>query len=144
MKIAVTARGPGPDFSVDENFGRCYWLMLIDSENGAYDALDNRDIRNVSKGAGEKLSEWLQELNVKVVITGKIGPKAKRRLDKHQIKAFHGATGSVAEAFDQWQDGRLNLAEEANCEGSPFCLVSNEHVGQVRNENIKLRLVETH
>ena len=143
MKIAVTARGPGLEFSVDENFGRCYWLMLIDSESGEHDALDNREIRNVSKGAGEKLSEWLQDLNVKVVITGKIGPKAKRRLDQHEIEAFHGATGSVAEAFDHWQDGRLPLAEEASCDGSPFCLVRNEHVSQLRNENIKLRLVET-
>lgn len=142
MKVAITARGPGLEFPIDESFGRCYWLMIFDTANGDFDALDNSEIRNMLQGAGERVSHWLRELNVEVVITGKVGPKAMRQLTEDHIAVFHGASGTVLEALSDWKNGRLSPAVVATCEGSPFCLVSRKHASGWENQRIALRLVK--
>ena len=59
------------EFGVDESYGRAYWIMIVDTVTGDIDALDNSEIRNVLQGAGEKVSYWLADLDIDVVITGK-------------------------------------------------------------------------
>jgi len=142
MKIAVTSRGPGLEFPVDESFGRAYWIMILDTESGEMDALDNSEIRNVLQGAGEKVSQWLGDLGVETVITGKAGPKAMRQLQEHKITIFDGANGTVAEAIADWKNGRLNQATAATCEGSPFCLVSRSYNPAWASHKVELRLVK--
>ncbi|PLY03763.1 MAG: dinitrogenase iron-molybdenum cofactor biosynthesis protein [Desulfuromonas sp.] len=143
MRVAITARGPGLDFPIDESYGRAYWIMIIDTESGDIDALDNSEIRNVLQSAGEKVSYWLADLDIDVVVTGKVGPKALRQLQEHKISVYHGATGLVVEALNDWKNGRLELADVARCEGSPFCLVSRNHAASWTEQKVELRLVKS-
>jgi len=143
MRVAITARGPGLEFGIDESYGRAYWIMIIDTETGDIDALDNSEIRNVLQGAGEKVSHWLADLDIDVVVTGKVGPKALRQLLDYKIDIYHGACGSVAEALSDWKNGRLESAGVANCEGSPFCLVSRNHAAGWTEHKVELRLVKS-
>ena len=143
MKLAITAKGPGPDYPIDESFGRAYWIMIFDTENGDFEALDNSELRNVLQGAGEKVSRWLAELDVDVVITGKTGPKALRELSERKIAIYHGACGSVMDGICDWRAGNLSPAIVANCEGSPFCLVSRSHVPERMQHKVELRLVKS-
>jgi len=142
MKVAITSRGPGPEFPVDESFGRSYWIMIFDTSHGDYDALDNSEFRNMLQGAGERVSHWLSDLHVNVVITGKAGPKALRQLSEDNIVVYHGATGTVIEALNDWKNGRLSPATVATCEGSPFCLVSRKQTAGWESQRIALRLVK--
>jgi len=143
MRVAITARGPNLDCSIDESFGRAYWIMIIDTQSGEIDALDNSEIRNVLQGAGEKVGHWLRELEVGVVITGKVGPKALRQLKDLKIKVFHGAAGTVAEALGDWKNDRLSPAEIARCEGSPFCLINRNYSAGSMEQKVELRLVKS-
>lgn len=143
MRVAVTARGPGMEYALDESFGRAYWIMIIDTENGEIDALDNSEIRNVLQGAGEKVSNWLADMSIDVVLTGKVGPKGLRQLQELGIKVYHGAAGTVAEALSDWRNGRLSPADVAMCEGSPFCLVSRNHSAGHMENKVELRLVKS-
>lgn len=143
MRVAITARGPGLEFGVDESYGRAYWIMIVDTATGDIDALDNSEIRNVLQGAGEKVGHWLADLDIDVVLTGKIGPKALRQLQENNIHIYHGACGSVAEALSDWKNGRLEPAGVAKCEGSPFCLVSRDHAAGWIKQKVELRLVKS-
>ncbi len=122
MKLAITARGPGPEFEIDESFGRAYWILVVDLATGKWQAIDNRQTRQVTENAGLLTSRKLVEAKVSLLLTGETGPKAFRALEAAGIEVFHGASGTVFEAVKIWQEGMLARAEAANTLGSPDCL----------------------
>ena len=106
MKIAVTARGSGPDSPVDERFGRAYWILVYDDASGSWEALDKAAQAVAGRGAG-------------AVLTGVTGPKAYRALHAAGIAVYHGATGTAASALEQWREGRLARAGLQDAAGRP-------------------------
>lgn len=126
MRVAITAREPSPDSDVDERLGRAYWLLIHDLGLGTWESLDNSGNRNVLHGAGFRTAQALIELGVTHLLTGETGPKAFRTLHAAGITVFHGAAGTVREAFDAWQEGRLRRAAAANEIGSPYCLMGEQ------------------
>lgn len=128
MKLAVTARGPTPDSPVDERLGRAYWLLIHDLEEGVWQAVDNAVNRNALCGAGKATAQGLIEQKVQLLITGETGPKAFRILNLAGISVFHHAFGTVREAVEAWQEGRLKQANAANEIGSPYCLMGDRRV----------------
>lgn len=144
MKVAITARGPGPEYQVDESFGRAYWMVLHDLATGSWESIDNQEIRNVSHGAGEKASRMLHECGVRCLLTGETGPRAFRTLSSLGIEVYHGAAGSVAEALNTWREGGLTKGESANSKGSPFCLVSRPEEWVQGRPRVELSLIKTY
>lgn len=119
MKIAVTARGSGPDSPVDERFGRAYWILVYDDASGSWEALDNADARNAVQGAGIKAAQAVAGRGAGAVLTGVTGPKAYRALHAAGIAVYHGATGTAASALEQWREGRLARAGLQDAAGRP-------------------------
>ena len=132
MKVAVTARGPGPEFEVDESFGRSYWFLICDLETGSWEAIDNAATRNALEDAGLQASLLLADLGIDCVVTGQTGPKAFRSLSSAGIQIYHGAIGTVGESLRAWQSGKLEKATAARCSGSPYCLVAKSSPVQAR------------
>ena len=56
-------------------------------------------------------------LDVEGVITGHVGPKAFAALQAGGVKVYTGASGTVAEAVEQFKAGKLRATESANVEG---------------------------
>ena len=54
MKIAITAKGIRLDSEVDPRFGRAPYILIVDTETLAFEAVDNSENVNAFKGAGIK------------------------------------------------------------------------------------------
>ena len=106
MKIAVSAAGPSLDSQVDPRFGRCQYLLIVDSESLDFEAVENRAVM-APGGAGIQAAELMVSMGVDAVITGDCGPNAYQVLSAAGIAVFVGASGSVRQAIDAYTRGDL-------------------------------------
>lgn len=118
MKVAVTSQGQTMDSMVDARFGRAQWFILVDTESGEHEAMDNKQNLNAAQGAGIQAGQNVVELGAEAVITGNVGPKAFRVLQTAGIKIYLcGSTTTAAEAVEQLKAGDLKEVDQANVEG---------------------------
>lgn len=117
MKIAITSGGETLDSKVDPRFGRAAKFILLDTETGTFQAVDNTQNLNAAQGAGIQAAATVSRLGAEVVVTGHCGPKAFRTLQAAGIKVAAGAQGTVAEAVEAFKAGRLKSADSADVEG---------------------------
>jgi predicted Fe-Mo cluster-binding NifX family protein len=116
MKIAVTAQGRELSSPVDPRFGRARFFVVVDSETDELTATDNARNLDAAQGAGIQAGKNVVDLGVTVVITGNVGPKAFVTLQAGGVDVYTGATGTVAEAMEQFRKGELRHAEGASVE----------------------------
>ena len=117
MKIAITAQGEQMQSPVDPRFGRAKWFVVIDTETGAFEVVDNKKNFNAAQGAGIQAGRNVAELGAEAVVTGNMGPKAFATLKAAGISVYVGAEGTVQEALDRFKAGALESAQGANVEG---------------------------
>jgi predicted Fe-Mo cluster-binding NifX family protein len=106
MKIAVSATAPHLDADLDPRFGRCQYLLVVDSESMEFEALENPAVM-APGGAGMQAAELVANKGVDAVITGNCGPNAYQVLSAAGIDVFVGASGSVREAVEAYRRGDL-------------------------------------
>jgi predicted Fe-Mo cluster-binding NifX family protein len=85
MKTIITSSENKLSAAFDKRFGRAAWFCIYDELSGAIEFVENLNL-NASNGAGTKAAEKAVELNVKKIISGDFGPKAKDLLDKFEIQ----------------------------------------------------------
>ncbi|MCW3806714.1 NifB/NifX family molybdenum-iron cluster-binding protein [Plebeiibacterium marinum] len=85
MKTIITSSGNITTAVFDKRFGRAAWFCIYDEQTGEAEFIENVNL-NASNGAGTKAAEKAIELNVKKIISGDFGPKAKELLDKFEIQ----------------------------------------------------------
>lgn len=117
MKIAVTAQGRELNSPVDPRFGRAKFFMVVDTETGEFSVTDNAQNLNAAQGAGIQAGSNVVKLGVEAVITGHVGPKAFTTLQAGSVKIYTGASGTVADAIEQFKAGTLKLSSNADVEG---------------------------
>jgi predicted Fe-Mo cluster-binding NifX family protein len=117
MKLAVTSQGPQLTSAVDARFGRAGWFVVVDTETGQASAVDNSVNLNAAQGAGIQAGKKVVELGVEAVVTGHVGPKAFATLQAGGVAIYTGATGTVAQAVEQFKAGTLKRAASADVEG---------------------------
>jgi predicted Fe-Mo cluster-binding NifX family protein len=118
MKFAVTSQGVELNSPIDPRFGRAKYFLVMDTETDETRAVDNTMNLNAAQGAGIQAGRKVIELGVEAVITGHVGPKAFATLQAGGVSVFT-ATGTVANAIEQFEAGGLNLAHSATNEGHP-------------------------
>jgi len=107
MKVAVSAAGPSLDSDVDPRFGRCQYLLIVDSESLDFEAVENRAVM-APGGAGIQAAELMVSMGVDAVITGDCGPNAYQVLSAAGIAVFVGASGNIRQAIDAHRRGDLS------------------------------------
>jgi predicted Fe-Mo cluster-binding NifX family protein len=117
MKLAVTSQGDKLESPLDPRFGRARYLIVVDTETGAFSAADNTVNLNAAQGAGIQAGKRVAELGVEGLITGHVGPKAFSTLQAAGVKIYPGAAGTVADAVEQFKTGRLRAAASADVQG---------------------------
>jgi predicted Fe-Mo cluster-binding NifX family protein len=117
MKLAVTSQGDNLQSSLDPRFGRARHFVIVDTETGAFSVVDNTVSLNAAQGAGIQAAKRVAELGVEGVITGHVGPKAFSTLQAAGVKIHVGASGTVADAIEQFKTGKLAAAASADVEG---------------------------
>ena len=117
MKVAVTSLGETIDSPVDQRFGRARYFILYDTETEEWSAHDNKQNLEAAQGAGIQAGRKVADLGAEAVITGHCGPKAFMTLNAGNIEVYPNATGTVREAIEAFQSGKLKKAEDADVEG---------------------------
>ena len=116
MKIAITAQGEQMQSPVDPRFGRAKWFIVVDTDTGSFEAMDNKKNFDAAQGAGIQAGRNAAELGVEAVVTGNVGPKAFTTLNAAGIRVYTGAEGTVQDALDKFKTGALESAQGANVE----------------------------
>ena len=116
MKIAITARGIRLDSEVDPRFGRAPYILIVDTETLAFEAVDNSDNVNAFKGAGIQAASMVSERGAQVLMTGYCGPKAFQVLVAADIRVASDVSGTVREAVAAHRKGLLPYTDSANAE----------------------------
>ncbi len=117
MKIAITAQGNSIDSEVDPRFGRAKSFIIFDTETRESYSVDNNQNLQAMQGAGIQSAKTVIDNGVKALITGNVGPKAFTALNSAGIDIYIGAKGSVEKAIEDYINGDLEKAGNANVEG---------------------------
>lgn len=108
MKMCITAAGGSLESTVDPRFGRCQYFIIVDSDTMEFEATENPSI-SATGGAGIQAAQSIANKGIEVLITGGIGPNAFPILDASGIKVVSVAGGSVADAIEQYKNGKLQV-----------------------------------
>lgn len=107
MKICFTAKGTTLDAQTEERFGRAPYFILVDSENGSFETIQN-PFADGGGGVGPKAAQVLIANNVKALVSGQVGGNAQEVLAAAGIAMYtYRAAGSVRDAFDQFTKNTL-------------------------------------
>lgn len=117
MRVAVTAREASVDSPIDQRFGRARYLIVVDTETLDTEVYDNEVNLNAAQGAGIQSAQNVAQLNVEAVLTGHVGPNAFRTLSAAGVKVYTGSRGTVAQAVEALNAGKLNPLDSADVEG---------------------------
>ena len=117
MKIAVTSTGKDLDAPMDPRFGRAAYILIVDSDTLAFEALDNGENVNAFKGAGIQAATMISDKHADVLLTGFCGPNAFKTLEAAQVKVAGDVSGTVREAVAAFVDGNVKLVSEPNADG---------------------------
>ncbi|MBN2247926.1 MAG: NifB/NifX family molybdenum-iron cluster-binding protein [Coriobacteriia bacterium] len=113
MKVAVSALGPTLEDRVDSHFGRALYLLVVDSETGEFEAIDNNANKNAMGGAGIGAAELVSDRRAAAVVTGHLGPNAFKALGTAGIPGYSGIGRTVREAVAAVVAGELEQLTEA-------------------------------
>ena len=117
MRIAITSTGRGLDSDLDPRFGRTEYFIIVDPETMDFDVVENSQNLDLPQGAGIQAGKTIADHKVDVLITGHCGPKAFRVLQAGGVKIMTGASGKVADVIEQFKNGELEAATEADVDG---------------------------
>lgn len=96
MKIAFpTDKDKGMESPVYGHFGSASAFIIVDSDSGAYQTVNNGDKDHIH-GQCQPLAA-LGGTDVNAVVVGGIGAGALMRLNSSNIKVYRGVEGTVAE-----------------------------------------------
>jgi predicted Fe-Mo cluster-binding NifX family protein len=107
MKICVTATANSLDTQIDPRFGRCAYLVIVDSETMQFEAIPNM-AAGAAGGAGIQAAQIIANKGVKLLITGNVGPNAFGALSAAGIEIVTGAFGTVRDAVEKFKRGELS------------------------------------
>ncbi|MDI6600796.1 MAG: NifB/NifX family molybdenum-iron cluster-binding protein [Thermoanaerobacteraceae bacterium] len=106
MRVAISSTGTDIDSIVDERFGRARYFIIVDTETGEHEAIDN-EAYQLSGGAGAKTAQMIIEKGSEAVISSNIGPNAMDVMEKAGIRVYRAYNMSVKEAVDLFNKGLL-------------------------------------
>jgi len=94
MKIAVSSQGGSMDALVSEQFGRCAYFIIVDTETMKFEPISN-DTTSMTGGVGPAAVKKIAQRGVKKVLTGKVGPNAETALKASGIEIVTGISGTT-------------------------------------------------
>lgn len=116
MKICLSSTGPNLDAQLDPRFGRCAYLLIVDTETMQFEAIPNM-AAGATGGAGIQAAQTIANKGVTVVVTGNVGPNAFGALSAAGIEIVTGASGTILEAIDKFKQGQLQATNGPTVSG---------------------------
>ena len=113
MKIAVSASGINLKAQVDPRFGRCDYLLIVNTDNMDVEACPNT-YKNANSGAGTQAASLVVGKGALAVLTGSCGPKAMAVFGAENIDVYTSMAGTVQQVVDQFNKGNFNTTSASN------------------------------
>lgn len=115
MKVCVTARSGRLDASVDLNFGRCRYFVIVDTDSMEFESLKNKSLSFSDNDT--MAAQLLLGRDIDKLITGNIGSKAFSMISSKGIDVLTLNEGSVEDVIMAFKADDLRKLEALN---SPF------------------------
>ena len=117
MKVACPTDGNDLTATMYASFGRAPTFIVVDSETGSFELVDNTQNLNAAQGAGIQSAQNVAGAGAEGLITKHCGPKAFRVLDAANVKVYLSDAKTIQEALDEYKAGNLTASDGANVEG---------------------------
>jgi predicted Fe-Mo cluster-binding NifX family protein len=117
MRVAVTSQGDQLTSDVDPRFGRASWFVVLDTNTGEHESVDNSKNVDAAQGAGVQAAQTIADLDIDAVVTGHCGPRAFRVLESAGIKVYLGADGTIQSALERLKSGEFEEADGPSVDG---------------------------
>lgn len=111
MKIAVASEG----LEVSRHFGRCSNYNCYTVENGEIVGWQN--MSNPASSCSQ-VAPLFSELDITVMMAGKISAKTKAEFEKHGVTVITGVEGNAKHAVELFLHGMLDTQDQL-CQGHP-------------------------
>jgi predicted Fe-Mo cluster-binding NifX family protein len=113
MKIFISALENSMEAQVDQRFGRCAWLIGVDSDTGDWQALENPGAA-LSGGAGVAAAQFVLDHGAGVVISGDFGPHAAQAFGQAgvEMRLFTAEVSRVKDAVSLMLEKKLPLFKD--------------------------------
>jgi len=118
VRIAIASTGKTLESEVDQRFGRAAYFVIVDTETMNFSTFANDRVAAEAE-AGVGAARAVAGAGVRGVLTGNCGPNAERILRAAGVRLYSPVAGTVLEAIELFQSGRLIEAEGPNV-GSHF------------------------
>ena len=133
MKVCIPTLGNrGMEETVGEHFGRVPTYTIVDTETGTVEVKDNTSEHMGGKGyPAEIISGW----GVDAMLCGGLGNRAITMFEESGIMVYIGASGTVKDALNSFQDGKLRPATSENaCRQHAYHDHGHEHGGEHKHK----------
>jgi len=117
MRLCMPAMGQGMDGMMDVRLGRAPYLLVVDTDTGEVEAVENSQNVNATQGAGIQTAQRIVETGAQAVVAANCGPMAFAVLQAAGISVHLVEGGSVAELVQRFKAGDLPESVSGNCEG---------------------------
>jgi predicted Fe-Mo cluster-binding NifX family protein len=113
MRVVITANGRDLDAAASSVFGRCPWLLFVDTETLACDAVEN-PAQAARGGAGIQAAQFIVSQGAQALLSANVGPNAFDVLRAAHIPVYQIGEGSVRSAVAALRANQLPVVEAAN------------------------------
>lgn len=110
MTICITSQGMEKSSRVDPRFGRCAGFCFYDTDTDSYTFEKNGFAGGVG-GVGVQTGEMMAVKNVKVVLTGQVGPNAFKTLEAVGIEVYPNVDGTIEESVAAFLSGKYSKTD---------------------------------
>jgi predicted Fe-Mo cluster-binding NifX family protein len=112
MKIVMPTLGKsGLSEEISPHFGRAPTFTIYDTETEDIDIVENTSDHMGGVGKPPLL---LREHGANVMLCSGLGPKAVHMFESFGIRVYVGASGTVQDTIDLWNEGILQEATDEN------------------------------
>lgn len=118
MKIVISASGATLSSPVDPRFGRCAYILFVDTETDPVKVQAQQNTSAASgSGAGIQTAQYVVQEGAQAVITGHVGPNAYQVLEAAGVPIYHGQGMTAQAAVDAFKSGELGAMPGASQAG---------------------------
>jgi len=111
MKLAISTEGPDLKSSVSRRLGVAPYLLIVDLESGAVEAVRNPGSSG-QRAAGMQALVLILSKDVEMVLTGYCSPTTRRHLKANSVEIRSGLSGIAEEVLRRYKMGEIEYRKE--------------------------------